>query len=162
MPTLSTTNGPTLPPACATEKDLLEQDLGLQLAYSFNAFDFVISYDSECDCNTVTYGDNLMLSVESACNDANGIFSSTPALTAECGQDPTTYYTNYPWCIGQSCTFDEYFDLWVASQEEDDDDGDVCTYTQGMMSEDSAGVLVMSSSYQFMIVSSIIMAFLHK
>jgi len=102
-----------------------------------------------------------MLSVESACNDADGIFSSTPALTAQCGQDPTTYFTNYPWCIGQSCTFDEYFDLWVASQEEDDDDGDVCTYTQGMP-EDSAGVFVMSSSYQFMFVSSIIMVFLHK
>jgi len=51
------------------------------------------------DCSTVTYGDNLMLSVESACNDANGIFSSTPALTAECGQDHYMY-TNYPWCIG--------------------------------------------------------------
>ncbi len=91
-----------------------------------------------------------MSAVEDACNEANGVFYST-GYTAEC-PDITYYRTNYLWCIGQSCTFDEHFDAWVSDRE-----GNGCSYTQG-----SAGVFVMFSSYQFIFVSSVIMLFLHK
>ncbi len=108
-----------------------------------------------------------MSAVEDACNAANGNFYST-GYTSVC-PDRTTYYTNEPWCVAQSCTFDEHFDAWASNLE-----GNGCSYTQGTddmpefssfsfdLSDDSAGLFVMSSTYQFMFVSSVIMLFLHK
>jgi len=110
-----------------------------------------------------------MSAVEDACNEANGSFYAV-GYTSECPgtyTNSTTWYTNNPWCIGQSCTFDEYFDVWVSTYEENG-----CIYTQGV--EDvpeiperpswgwSEGVFVMSYTYQFMFVSSMIMLLLHK
>jgi len=63
-----------------------------------------------CDITTLTctISDSELENVRDACNESNGTFYSN-GYTLECSGDSETY-TNYPWCLGRSCTFDEYFE----------------------------------------------------
>ena len=71
--------------------------------------------DEETSC-ALYYSESELRTVEDACDAANGSFYSYGAIL-EC-DGSTSYYTNFPWCAGKSCTFDEYFDSIAYSIEQ--------------------------------------------
>ena len=97
---------PGLSPACSEE--LVELILDEELNAAIN----VTSDSANCDNTTssCTFTDSDLEFVRDACNESNGIFYSI-GYTLECSGDVVEAYTNYPSCIGRSCTFDEYVDF---------------------------------------------------
>ena len=102
----STYSVPGLSPACAEE--VIDLILDGELNAAFNE-----TFDNP-NCNditsTCTFSDSDLEIGRDACNEANGTFYSN-GYTLECSGDVVEAYTNYPWCIGRSCTFDEYFEF---------------------------------------------------
>jgi len=120
-------SAPGLSPACADE--LVELFFDEELNAAIN----VTSDSVNCDSltSTCTFSDSGLEIVGDACNEANGTFYST-GYTLECSGDVVETYTNYPSCIGRSCTFDEYFEFVGSIQQ------DGCTLGTYPSASDSA------------------------
>jgi len=87
--------------------------------------------------------------VRDACDESNGTFYSN-GYTFECSGYSDTYI-NYPWCIGRSCNFDEYFDFLGSIQP------DGCTLESNI----SASAVIIPFSNRLVFASGIIIMLLH-
>jgi len=140
---------PGLSPACADETVELILDEELNAAFNETS--------ENCDSLTETcaFSESDLEIVRDACNEANGAFYST-GYTLECSGDSTTY-TNYPWCIGRSCTYDEYFEFQISFLP------DSCTAETDPSASDSASAsaLIIPFSNRLLFASGIIMMLLY-